>query len=51
MNKPDLILNNLQWLIYHKTKPNQYAKREWIVEQTGLSNNFIGWLIYRLTND
>ena len=23
MNKKDLILNNLQWLIYHKTKPNR----------------------------
>ena len=23
MNKHDLILNNLQWLICHKTKPNQ----------------------------
>ena len=23
MNKPDLALNNLQWLICHKTKPNQ----------------------------
>ena len=23
MNKPDLALNNLQWLICHKTKSNQ----------------------------
>ena len=23
MYKTDLALNNLQWLIYHKTKPNQ----------------------------
>ena len=23
MYKMDLALNNLQWLIYHKTKPNQ----------------------------
>ena len=23
MNKKDLVLNNLQWLICHKTKPNQ----------------------------
>ena len=23
MCKMDLALNNLQWLIYHKTKPNQ----------------------------
>ena len=23
MYKEDLALNNLQWLIYHKTKPNQ----------------------------
>ena len=23
MNKPDLALNNQQWLICHKTKPNQ----------------------------
>ena len=23
MSKPDLVLNNLQWLICHKTKPNQ----------------------------
>ena len=23
MNKPDLALNNLQWLICNKTKPNQ----------------------------
>ena len=22
VNKPDLALNNLQWLICHKTKPN-----------------------------
>ena len=21
MNKPDLALNNLEWLIFHKTKP------------------------------
>ena len=24
MNKPDLALNNLQWLICHKTKPNSF---------------------------
>ena len=23
MYKEDLVLNNLQWLIYHKTQPNQ----------------------------
>ena len=23
MNKPDLVSNNLQWLICHKTQPNQ----------------------------
>ena len=23
MNKKDLVLNNLKWLICHKTKPNQ----------------------------
>ena len=23
MYKEDFVLNNLQWLIYHKTKPNQ----------------------------
>ena len=23
MNKKDLALNDFQWLIYHKTKPNQ----------------------------
>ena len=23
MYKIDLVLNNLQWLIYHQTKPNQ----------------------------
>ena len=23
MNKPDLALNNLQWLVCHKTKQNQ----------------------------
>ena len=23
MNEPDLVLNNLQWVICHKTKPNQ----------------------------
>ena len=23
MNKPDLTLNNPQWIICHKTKPNQ----------------------------
>ena len=28
MNKPDLALNNLQWLICHKTKPNQ-TKLSW----------------------
>ena len=26
MYKPDLALNNLQWLIYHNTKPNQKLK-------------------------
>ena len=26
MNKPDLALNNLQWLICHKAKPNQIKK-------------------------
>ena len=25
MNKPDLALNNLQWLICHKTNPNNYG--------------------------
>ena len=23
MNEPDLALNDLQWLIYHKIEPNQ----------------------------
>ena len=26
MNKPDLALNNLQLLICHKTKPNNFRK-------------------------
>ena len=26
MYKKDLALNDLQWLIYHKTKPHQYEK-------------------------
>ena len=26
MYKMDLALNTLQWLIYHKTKPNNYGK-------------------------
>ena len=31
MNKPDLALNNLQWLIYHKTKPNISIKLLYIM--------------------
>ena len=29
MNKEDLALNNLQWLIYHKIKPNQTNLINW----------------------
>ena len=28
MNKPDLALNNLQWLIWHKTEPNQCSSSQ-----------------------
>ena len=28
MNKEDLALNNLQWLICHKTKPNQTKPKQ-----------------------
>ena len=26
MHKRDLALNNLRWLIFHKTKPNQFIR-------------------------
>ena len=29
MYKQDLVLNNLQWLICHKTKPNQTLPKEY----------------------
>ena len=29
MNKQDLALNNLQWLICHQTKPNQTLQKAW----------------------
>ena len=29
----DLVLNNLQWLICHKTKPNYFDKQSCINEQ------------------
>ena len=30
MHKEDLVLNNLQWLICHKTKPNQITYIQYI---------------------
>ena len=38
MCKEDLILSNLQWLIYHKTKPNQRKVKS--VWETGTKR---GW--------
>ena len=29
MYKDDLVLNNLQWSIYHKTQPNQILASPW----------------------
>ena len=33
MYKEDLALNNLQWLICHKTKPNQTKTKERITQK------------------
>ena len=40
MYKEDLALNNLQWLIYHKTQPNQiiYIKFIFYKEDLALNN-------------
>ena len=37
MYKPYLALNNLQWLIYHKTKPNQTKPKSKNSSQTAES--------------
>ena len=44
----DLALNNLQWLICHKTKPNQtYVQpNDWhLIELLGLSYNYVEFRI------
>ena len=45
MYKEDLALNNLQWLIYHKTQPNQiiYMYKE------DLALNNLQWLMCHKT--
>ena len=50
MNKNDLALNNLQWLICHKTKPNQ-TKPIYLMYmyKNDLALNNLQWLICHRT--
>ena len=51
MCKEDLSLNNLQWFIYHKTKPNQimYVCMYVCMYKDGLALNNPQWFIYHKT--
>ena len=48
MCKVDLALNNLQWLIYHKTQPNQTIYIQYIFKEDLALNN-LQWLICHKT--
>ena len=51
MYKEDLALNNLQWLICHKTQPNQsYIFNIYIYYKEDLALNNPQWLISHKTN-
>ena len=45
MNKQDLVLNNLQWLIWYKPKPNQTKPNQTKPDLFGTLNGDIisGW--------
>ena len=44
MNKSDLVINNLQWLICHKSQPNQIICLIYMYKED-LSLNNLHWLI------
>ena len=48
MYKKDLALNNLKWLIYHKTKPNQIIYIQYMYKKDLALNN-LQWLICHKT--
>ena len=45
MYKEDLALNNLQWLICHKTQPNQILYNLIYMYKEDLALNNLQWLI------
>ena len=49
MNKEDLALNNLQWLICHKTKPKPNLIYLIYMNKEDLGLNNLEWLIYHKT--
>ena len=49
MYNKDLALNNLQWLIYHKTKPNQTKSYLIFMYKEDLALNNLQWLICHKT--
>ena len=49
MYKEDLALNNLQWLICHKTKPNQILIYLIYMYKEDLALNKLQWLICHKT--
>ena len=51
MYKKDLALNNLQWLICHKTKPNQFIYIQNICIKKDLALNNLQWLICHKTKN
>ena len=52
MYKEDLVLNNLQWLVCHKTKPSQTKPNHIYLiymHKEDLALNNLQWLIYHKT--
>ena len=49
MYKEDLALNNPQWLICHKTKPNQTKSYIFNIYIYNLALNKLQWMIYLKT--
>ena len=50
MYKENLVLNNLQWLIYHKTQPNQIIYIQIFMYKEDLALNNLQWLICHKSN-